>query len=234
MAHIKKNIRRNSRRKSIRTRRARSSKTQRGGSDIVPTFHIFIPSGGRPSLKNMLDSLKPQLKEKDAITIVFDGEDAPIKAQYTDTWLDGFICSKKVIVHTPRINKWSHGIQNEYQNKISPETTFILYADDDDTYMPNAFDILRAKCTKFNCLYIAKMTYTSDKSKIIPKDTAIVEGNIGTPNGIIPFRDAFKSKWGMRYGGDFVYYNDLKDKVECIEFLPDILYLVGPDQGDVA
>ena len=211
----------------------RKTVRQRGGQSFVPTFHVFIPSGGRPSLKALLDSLKPQLKEGDAVTVVFDGEDAPKKASYTEDWLNGFVCSKKVIIHSPRINKWSHGIQNEYQNKISPETTFLMYADDDDTYMPDAFQNLRSKCVNPECLYIAKMTYASDRNKIIPRDTSIAFGNIGTPNGIIPFKDAFKSKWGMRYGGDFDYYNDLQSKVKCVEHIDSIIYLVGVDQGDV-
>ncbi len=224
-------------RKVVRRRlqqRKRPTRRQRGGQQPPPTFHVFIPSGGRPSLKALLDSLKPQLTERDALTLVFDGEDAPKKATYNEDWLNGIKCAKKVIVHTPRINKWSHGLQNEYQNKITPETTFIMYADDDDTYLPGAFDTLRAKCVNPECLYIAKMTYADDRNKVIPRDTNIVLGNISTQNGIIPFKDAFKSKWGMRYGGDFDYYNDLKTKVKTIEFLPDIIYLVGVDQGDVA
>lgn len=216
--------------KKIKTRRMQR---QKGGQQPPPTFHVFIPSGGRPSLKALLDSLKPQLTERDALTLVFDGEDAPKKATYNEDWLNGLKCAKKVIVHTPRINKWSHGLQNEYQNRIAPETTFIMYADDDDTYLPGAFDTLRQKCVNPECLYIAKMTYENDRNKVIPRDTNILLGNIGTPNGIIPFKDAFKSKWGLEYGGDFTYYNDLKTKVKTIEFLPDIIYLVGQDQGDV-
>jgi len=181
----------------------------------------------------MLDSLKPQLHAGDAITVVFDGgEEARKKAGFTDEFMSGFMCKTNTIDHTPRINKWSHGIQNAYQN-IPWGTTFVMYGDDDDTYIEGAFDILRKKCTDANCLYIAKMKYI-DKSNIIPSgDNGIRFKNIGTPCGIIPVKDVAKVKWGLRYGGDFDYYNELQHKVERLEYLPDIIYKVGPDQGNV-
>jgi hypothetical protein len=66
-----------------------------------------------------------------------------------------------------------------------------------------------------------------------PLTTDITLGLVGLPSGITPFDDAPKSRWGENPQGDFDYYNDLKTKVASIEFLPDIIYQVGQDQGDV-
>jgi hypothetical protein len=200
----------------------------------VPTFHILIPSGGRPSLKAMLDSLKPQLQAGDAVTVVFDGgEEARKKAGFTDEFMSGFTCKTKTIDHTPRLNQWSHGIQNAYQT-IEWGTTFVMYGDDDDTYVEGAFDILRKKCTDANCLYIAKMSNMNFPGLVIPNgDNGIRFGNIGTPCGIIPVKDVAKVKWGLRYGGDHDYYSELQHKVDRLEHLPDIIYKIGRDQGDV-
>ena len=222
---VTRKIKKGSRRYKKRQRR------QRGGA--VPTFHVVIPSGGRPSLKAMLDSLKPQLQSGDAVTVIFDGgEEARKKAGFTDKFMSGFTCKTATVDHTPRINKWSHGIQNAYQS-LPWGTTFVMYGDDDDTYTESAFATLRMKCTDPNCLYIAKMKYVS-KPDIIPGgDNGIRLGNIGTPCGIIPVNDVAKAKWGLCYGGDFDYYNELQHKVKKLEHLPDIIYTVGPEQGDV-
>jgi hypothetical protein len=214
--------------KRQKTRRRKRTYKKRyllkGGN--VPSFHIFIPSIGRPTLKKLLDSLKPQLQQQDAVTIVFDGPEAAKKG-FTQDWLNGFICKTNVITHPVNINKWSHGIANEYLGKLTPETTFLMNADDDDFYTPNAFSILRQKCTKPQCLYIARMNLMSNPSKVYPDDTWEIRfENIGTPNGIIPFKEASKVKWGLRFGGDFDYYQALSKVVPCIEHIPEIIYTV--------
>ena len=55
---------------------------------FIPTFHILISTAGRPCLRRMLDSLKDELLKNDAITIVFDGEDAFDKSTFNDDWLN--------------------------------------------------------------------------------------------------------------------------------------------------
>ena len=54
----------------------------------IPTFHVLIATAGRVSLKNLLDSLKDELTERDAITVVFDGADAFTKSTYEDSWIN--------------------------------------------------------------------------------------------------------------------------------------------------
>ena len=52
------------------------------------------------------------------------------------------------------------------------------------------------------------------------------DGNIGKPNGIIPFKDAKLSLFTNNYSGDYEYYEGLKNKVNNIVFLDDIIYTV--------
>jgi hypothetical protein len=194
-------------------------------SGNTPTFHIFIPSGGRPELKEMLDSLKGELKEGDAITVVFDGKEAHTKSGFDDSWFSDYKCVTKMLVEEFNIGFWGHGLANKYQSTLTPKTTFIMNANDDDLYIAGSFDILRAKSTNPVCLYIAKIRITKDgENLVVPRTPAIVEGNIGTPNGIIPFNDVDKAKWELRYGGDFDYYNNLQHKVQQIEYLDHIIY----------
>ena len=201
---------------------------------FIPTFHVLIPSGGRKSLRYMIDSLKPQLMAGDAVTVVFDGQDAHRRSGFNPSWFHGFSATANVAVQEPRIGYWSHGLQNKYTPLLKPVTTFIMNADDDDTYLPGSFDKLRRKCLDPECLYITRMSHINNPFYVVPRDTGpLRSGNIGTPNGIVPFKDAAKVKWGLHYGGDFTYYNALKDHVKRIQHLPDVIYAIGQEQGDV-
>lgn len=211
----------------MRKNLTRRVKRYRGGSNR-PTFHILIPSIGRPTLKRMLDSLRNQLEPADAVTVVFDGPDAKLKSGINSEWINGFKAKVTIETQNPPFKNWGHAIQNEWQTKLNPRTTFIMHGDDDDHYLPNAFDALRKSCTDPETLYIARMRQRSIPWARIPRGDSIIRDNIGTPNGIIPFDKAGEAKWGVRHGGDFDYYNALKDRVKSVKFLPDVIYEVIP------
>jgi hypothetical protein len=193
----------------------------------IPTFHILIATAGRPSLKKLLDSLKGELTENDAITIVFDGIGKKEKSGYNDSWFSSHICKYNIIIQDPNLGMAGHPIRTKYQSLLTPETTYIMHADDDDQYIQGSFEKLRKKCLDPKTLYIVKMKYANDSKLIIPRqNTEIKLADIGTPNGIIPFHTAGKAEWGMRYGGDYDYYNTLKQYVKKVVFLEEIIYTV--------
>ena len=214
-------------RRMKKPRRRSKRRSQKGGSS-TPTFHVLICTGGKPLLKGMIDSLKAELLEGDAITIIFDGPDALKKSTFTDEWTSGFKCAIKKIEENPALGFWGHGARNKYQGQLTPRTTFIMNADDDDTYIAGSFAKLREKCVDPNTLYIAKMTYVNDRNTIIPRQNKeIVYADISTQNGIIPFDMAAKGEWKPKYGGDFDYYTDLKKLNPPIAFLEEVIYLKG-------
>lgn len=223
---MKRPRRNRSRKANVRNRTRRLRKEPGTGE---PTFHILIASAGRPSLHRIIKSLKPQLCPGDALTIVFDGKDAPKKAGFMMSWVEGFTCAVKVEVEEPAGGSWGHVIRNKYTGqRLTPRTTFIMHADDDDMYLRGAFDNLRKVCTNPRTLYVAKMKYANDPGKVVPtQNRKILAGDIGNPNGIIPWDDSHTSKWTYDYLGDFEYYNGLAPKVAAIKFLPNIIYLVG-------
>jgi hypothetical protein len=207
----------------------RYTKTRHKIGMAEPTFHILIASAGRPTLKRLLDSLRDELKQNDAITVVFDGPGAKSKSGYDEAWFKGHISHHTVLEQFPNLGAGIGGepIRTKYQTKLSPKTTFIMHADDDDIYLADAFDILRRKCADPEVLYITKMDHFYDPALKIPRqNNTITFRDIGTPNGVIPFASAGKVNWGMRYGGDFDYYNALQHKVKGVKFLPDVIYRV--------
>jgi hypothetical protein len=205
--------------KKMRRRpRSRRRRLQRGGQ--VPTFHILIATAGRPALKELLDTMKPQLTSTDAITIVFDGKAAKSKSGFSDEWKQGFKCPFAVFEEEPALGFWGHGIRNKYQGILTPETTFIMHADDDDLYTPDAFEQLRKACVKPDCLYISKFKFENEKKTIpSPGTTSVQLYNVSTQNGIVPFKLATKATWESFYGGDGAYYTKLSAASGCTEFL---------------
>jgi hypothetical protein len=191
-----------------------------------PSFHILIATAGRPLLRNMLDSLKHELTEHDAITIVFDGEKAKGKSTITPDWLDGHKSTINIIEQIPNLGHWGHGIRNQYQGNLSPKNTFIMHADDDDRYVPGTFAKLRKLCIDPNTLYITKMGYGDRPDVKIPSKEHIMQNDIGTPNGVIPSALAEKGKWLEANGGDFNYYNSIKDYAKNIVFLDLVTYSI--------
>jgi hypothetical protein len=193
----------------------------------VPSFHILIATAGRPTLKNLLDSLKEELTESDAITIVFDGPGAKEKSGYEESWFSGHMSKHTVIVQDPNLGAAGHPIRTKYQTLLKPETTYIMHADDDDEYIKGSFEKLRGISTDPEVLYITKMNHSHDPNLVIPRQNKdIVYGDIGTPNGIIPFHSAGKAEWAIPHGGDFEYYNALQTKVKGVVFLDLVIYTV--------
>ena len=193
----------------------------------IPTFHILIATAGRPCLKQMLDSLKDELTDKDAITIVFDGEGAFERSTLTQDWLKDHRSTIHLIKQSPNLGWWGHGIRNQYQGGLNTKTTYIMHADDDDVYVKGSFAYLRQRCISPHTLYIANMVH-SHTNNIIPPfgHKKIEQDRIGTPCGIIPFESAEKAVWKERYGGDFDYYDTLQHHVANLMFLDHIIYQI--------
>lgn len=218
-------------RRRLRKRATLRRKQQRGGQ--VPTFHILLTSSGRPSLKDMLDSIKGDLKEGDAVTILFDGVDAFNDSTFNDSWKEGFKGKVNAITENERTANWGHKLRTKYQGILEPKTTFVMHGDDDDLYIPGFLDKLRESCTDPDTLYIAKMGFKLETwpGEVVPRNEndRIEHGNIGSPNGIIPYDLVSKSEWLPNYLGDFNYYDTISKQAKNIQFLPHVIYTVMSD-----
>lgn len=186
----------------------------------IPTFNIFIATIGRNTLENLIESLVDQLTENDCLTIVFDNN--TIRDILN---IDKLKCKIVITNEQTKLGYWGHGIRNKYSS-ILEKRDFILHADDDDIYFPNSFDKLRKECLNTNTIYIAKMVKSD--GIIIPSNRLdIIQGNIGTPCGIIPYEYNMKGNWGYFYGGDGNFYIDLIKKFGRFIRLQTIIYNCG-------
>jgi len=205
----------------------------RGGA--TPSFHVMIVTAGRPSLKKMIDSLRGQLAEQDALTIVFDGKFAKKKSSYDPSWTDTMKCKLTVLEQVPGLKYYGHPTINKYLPGLVPRTTYVMFADDDDTYVDGAFDVLRSKCVDPDMLYIAR--FKTQNGELVPPAgmTSIQRNMIGKASGIIPFDKRSEASMGtMGHTGDFDYYDALQKKVKGVEFLEDVIYLCDNSVPDAA
>jgi predicted O-methyltransferase YrrM len=180
------------------------------------TFNVLIATVGRPTLQTMLNSLSPQLNKHDCLTVVFDGHTTPPIFDYSR-----FKC--KVNIHCERtaLGWWGHGIRNKYATLLE-KRDFVMHADDDDTYFPDAFSQLRTVCTDTATWYVAKMKFGGS---CIPVNKGIWLGNIGTPCGIMSYELNKQSSWDLVYGGDCEFYLQLQAICNPV-FLDILIYKV--------
>lgn len=192
---------------------------------VNPTFNVVISTLGRPCLQKMLDSLSPQLTTDDCLTIIYDGHS--ISPLFD---LQNFKCKVNQICEETALGYWGHAARNKHAQNLE-ERTFILHADDDDVYVNYAFSKLRSECIYPNILYIAKIRW---KTILYPKmeSMKVVEGDIGTPCGIIPYELNKRGLWLNRRGGDGSFYEQISQLSTATVFLPYIIYIVAPSQGD--
>ena len=185
---------------------------------MEPTFHCLIATIGRPSLQVMLNSLLPQLSERDCLTVVFDGfSEIPTNFDFSSA-----TCPVVLYCEPTALGFYGHGIRNKYAGLLE-HRDFVMHADDDDIYTPGTFDYLREHCISKETIYIGKMQCVDGRIVGIKMEL----GYIGTPCGILPFSYNKDATWQMTHGGDGRFYEELQEKYpHNIVFLDRLIYIV--------
>lgn len=192
------------------------------------SFHLLIVTVGRESLIMMLNSIIMQLKETDYITIVYDNKDVAntfnkVKNLKTKCQLNVIMNNETYNIEAPQ-----HAIRNKY-NTLKGD--FILHADDDDIYLPDAMSHIRKYVCNPSTLYIFN-TYYRINDKHFKSETFYKKklelNNIGTQSGVIPHEINKLGIWGDRYEGDYDFYKSIEDKVYRIQYQDEIIQKMRP------
>lgn len=180
------------------------------------SFNIVCTSLGRQSLSRLIDSFINQLNESDYFTIISDDNH-----DYVEHTLLDFEFKCKVH-HIKNFNgpegKFGHPLLNRYINTLDGD--FIMFADDDDRYVEDAFENIRNIVTDRK-LYIFKhkwgqtINWSSKHFEI---------GNIGKCMGVIPNTKKLPL-FQEDVFGDGIFYLDLSKIIEY-EFIDKIIYKV--------
>jgi hypothetical protein len=180
------------------------------------SFHILCTSLGRESLSRLIDSFVNQLNVNDYFTIVSDGNH-----DFVEGVLSTFNFKCK-LNHIKNLNgpegNFGHPLLNRHMNTLDGD--FIMFADDDDRYVPDAFEYIRntvmeKKLYIFQHKWGGTVNWASKHFEV---------GNIGKCIGVIPntknlplfHEDIF---------GDGIFYSDIS-KIFEYEFIDKIIYKV--------
>lgn len=112
-----------------------------------------------------------------------------------------------------------YGIRNKYQGTL--EGDFILHANDNSFYTPNAFEIIR-KNVKENKLYIFDGIYYDCRSSI-RNNNELKLGFVDTTFGVVPNQPDKMGHWLLESGGDFKFYQTCKFEIKFIDEIISVL-----------
>ena len=171
----------------------------------VPSIHILLPTVGKESIFAQLQRLKPQLHERDYLTIVFDGVQKNLEKVRAEC--ESFPCSVQIHVEPQNLGFWGHSIRNKYKDLPGD---YVFHIDDDDLVLHQALPTIRHICRDQRFVYIFKIMLKD--SSIIWKKREVVMGQISTQCGLIPTSINKMGFWKKVYGGDFFFYKLLSMK----------------------
>ena len=153
-------------------------------------FSIILVTSGRDSLSFAARSARVQMQDGDELLIVGGGELGENVASWNQArWID-----------VPPGNNWGHAERNHAMPLAGG--THLLFIDDDDALVPLALDVIRKAIDEAPARphIFSMIDPHGRKLPMVPK---ISQGNIGTPQIVVPNVAGKLGIWGNRYEGDF-------------------------------
>lgn len=163
---------------------------------------IIIPTIGRPTLTQTLDSILPQLIGGDEVLVVGDGPQPEAHE----------IARSKLVTYmeTEPTRCWGHAQRNLGMSAAQGE--YLAFMDDDDIYLPNALFMVRAAIKEVpGKPLIFRMSHLG---KILWKTPKIAIDNVSTQMYVFPNLPHRLASWkpnpgvASLRGGDFLFARD--------------------------
>lgn len=180
------------------------------------SFNIICTSLGRPTLLRLLNSLNNQLTKNDKFTLISDDNHELISELIKNNTFTYPI--NHIVEHNGPSGNYGHSLLNKYINELDGD--FIMFADDDDRYTPDAFETIREVVTDRK-LYLFKHKWGNT---INWSEKVIKLGNIGKCMGVIPNTKTLP-KFELSVFGDGLFYEELSKNMDY-EFINKIIYKV--------
>jgi glycosyltransferase involved in cell wall biosynthesis len=173
-----------------------------------PLLSVLIPTIGRETLPNTLESIKRQeLHSGDEILVLADGHLPRVEA------LVACMPSQFHYIELfpePHYN-WGHPLRNRMM--FLAKGDYLLHQDDDDVYTPNAFATIRSKIAERPGLpHMFRMVRTKDSRALLWHTRTLAEGNVSSQMFAHPNQPDTFGVWTNRYGGDYDFFQATVDK----------------------
>lgn len=160
------------------------------------SLSIIIPTMGRPSLRDTLESIEPQLGQEDEVLIVEDGplpESTDIVSQFDQRF--------RAIVAPGPARDWGATPRNFAIPRATK--THLAFMDDDDLYLPGAFDAFRAAIEENPDRPHMFRMYRG--LEMLWKRPVVIGANVSTQMYLIPNVFGRVGRWTKKYDGDLYF-----------------------------
>ena len=166
-------------------------------SAVLPRLSVIVTTTGRATLPATLASIKSQrLIEGDEILLVHDGEAG---AATVVAWDKANLPGQMVVLAAGPHRDWGAAARTAGQSMA--RGTHLLWQDDDDSYLPGAFDVIRREIvTAPDEILLFRLVYPD--GRVLWKEPDIVRKNVSTQMYVVP-RTARLGTWSPQYWGDF-------------------------------
>jgi hypothetical protein len=165
----------------------------------LPRLSVIVTTTGRTSLPATLASIRAQrLLEGDEILLVHDGQAG---IQTIIAWDQARLPGQIVVLPTGPHGDWGALARTTGQMRASG--SHLLWQDDDDVYLPGAFDVIRREIVRSpQDILLFRLAYPG--GKLLWRAPVIQCRNVSTQMYVIP-RAARLGRWGSHYQGDFQF-----------------------------
>ncbi len=171
--------------------------------EIDDALTIVVPTIGRDSLENTLDSIKSQMHQFDQVFVVADGK-FPHSRKLVSTY--GVQFGYFDLPAGPH-NDWGARARN-YGLSMAKKA-YVCFMDDDDEYLPGAFQAIRAAIHEFpGNPFMFRMLHGG---QIIWKNKEIEIGNVSSQMIVVPNDQGRLGRFTDRYEGDFDFIRSTAD-----------------------
>jgi hypothetical protein len=188
----------------------------------LPRLSVIVATTGRDTLPATLASIKSQrLIEGDEVLLVHDGKAGTATVA---AWDHAGLPGQMVVLSAGPHRDWGAAARTAGQSM--GKGTHLLWQDDDDWYLPGAFDVIRREIvTAPEEILVFRLVYPD--GRVLWKDPAIVWKNVSTQMYVVP-RTARLGQWGPQYWGDFEFLqstvNANPGRPVCFVDTPIVMY----------
>lgn len=169
---------------------------------ISPVLSVIIPTIGRPSLASSIKSFDGQLGLLDEVIVISDGPNPDIRCLVESAG------GRYSYLETPvRMYDWGATPRNIGMTQAHGE--YLIFMDDDDTYLPGALATIRRGVIESpRTPIVFRMKH---RGRIIWEKPELKPGNVSSQMFAIPNIKGLVGHWTSRYAGDFDFIKHTVD-----------------------
>lgn len=163
------------------------------------SLSIIVPTIGRPTLHNTLVTIRLQLAEEDEVLVVGDGKQPEAKEIVSQ------FGGRMTYMESPGPARDWGATPRNYGIERAQGTHFV-FMDDDDVFLPNAFDAFRMAIEENPDKPQLFKMYR--EGKVLWEEPVVKVGNVSTQMYLIPNVPGKVGRWTREYEGDFHFLKE--------------------------